>query len=76
MTAEERAAEILAERHWLLPSANAEVSALNAAGLLVTDEIQAVLDAAVAVNDPHSDYYELGHELATALDAYLASRQP
>lgn len=80
MTAVERAAEVLAtELDWLTAEALvAAARATDLAGLLVTDEIQAVLDIAecwyayaVDVDDEND---QCCYDLHDAIGDYLASR--
>jgi len=80
VSAVDRAAEIIgAVRHNpnYFTSTKTIVWKLNDSGLLATDEVRAVLDAAVALKRlpaGSEDYTDHSRTLGAAVDAYLASR--
>ncbi|MCD6056535.1 MAG: hypothetical protein K0R44_7 [Thermomicrobiales bacterium] len=72
MSAEERAADVIRSADGNPDVYRHAARALADAELLVTDEIQAVLDAFVALRSDGSTLAY--HRAGRALDAYLASR--
>jgi hypothetical protein len=74
--AEDRAAEVIAGQSFfeMTPDSLAEALAAADPPLLITYEIQAVLDAAIVWVSGLSGNYVAAGELADAVNAYLASR--